>query len=95
MIDIMGKYTIIKLKKEGQSNRAVERFTGIDRKTVSKYGNEHAFKLNQLSKAEGAAVAEIPEAIFSHPSYDASNHRSCTIQQHYRKQLNAIHEGGE
>ena len=37
----MEKHTIINLKIKGHSNRAVERMTGINRKTVAKYWNEY------------------------------------------------------
>ena len=37
MLIKMDKYTIIKLKEEGFSNREVARQTGIDRKTVAKF----------------------------------------------------------
>jgi transposase len=93
MIDIMDKHAIIKLKKEGKSNRSVEALIGIDRKTVSKYWNEYQQNINQLSTAESAAVAEIQEAIVSHPSYDASNRNSRKHSQEIDKQLDAILEG--
>lgn len=37
----MEKHTIINLKRKGDSNRTVEKKTGINRKTVAKYWNEY------------------------------------------------------
>ena len=41
VIKLMDKHTIIKLKKEGYSNRKISKMFPINRKTVGRYWNEY------------------------------------------------------
>lgn len=68
----MEKHTIINLKINGHSNRAVERMTGINRKTVAKYWNEYVEQSKLLNDDLIDDITEIQEAIVSAPKYDSS-----------------------
>ena len=65
------KHTIIKLKEQGHSNRAVARMIGMHRKTVARYWREHCESMLRLSCA--AETRETQEAIVSAPRYDSSS----------------------
>ena len=67
----MDKHTIVRLKKEGHSNRSVARLTGIDRKTVARYQNEFNIQNNLLYSPE-SDLKVVQEALVSKPSYDTS-----------------------
>ena len=67
----MDKHTIIKLKKEGYSNREISRMIGIDRKTVKKYWDEFSVQISMLDKPD-ADLKMIHEKIASAPAYDSS-----------------------
>lgn len=73
MITLMDKYTIIKLKLTGISNRQVAKQLGINRKTVNKYWNEYQTENTKLQEA--TCVKEIQERIVSPPKYDASKRK--------------------
>ena len=45
---IMDKFSIIKLKEEGNSNRQVAKLLHIDRKTVASYWNDYLDQKNKL-----------------------------------------------
>ena len=70
----MDKYTIIKLKQKGKSNRTIAKELGINRKTVSKYWNQYLEETNKLTNAN-YDVKEVQETIVSAPSYDTSNRK--------------------
>lgn len=75
MLNIMDKHTIIRLKNEGHSNRAIARLTGINRKTVAKYWDE--FKTQtQLLSSDKVDVIKIQEEIVCAPRYDSSTRTS-------------------
>ena len=76
MKDIMEKHTIINLKRNGDSNRAVERKTGINRKTVAKYWNEYVEQSKLLNDGLTDNISEIQEAIVAAPKYDSSTRGS-------------------
>lgn len=69
----MDKYTIIKLKQKGYSNRKVARMLGIDRKTVAKYWNEYDINLKLLSDSNGNT--EIQAKTCTAPAYDSSSRK--------------------
>jgi hypothetical protein len=69
----MDKHTIIKLKKEGHSNRTVAKLTRIDRKTIARYWNEYTRLSEELKN--GGDLQEIQEAITSEPKYNASTRK--------------------
>lgn len=91
MITLMDKYTIIKLKQTGMSNRQVAKQLGINRKTVNKYWRDHIVETNQLSKAE-ADIKVVQEKIISKPQYDASNRKSYKYTEEIDEALNHILE---
>jgi len=62
-------HTIITLKNKGQSNRRIEKATGIDRRTIAKYWSMHQEQLGQLENGD-TRVAQ--EALTSAPRYDTS-----------------------
>ena len=71
MINQMEKNTIITLKIRGKSNRAIERETGINRKTVARYWKEYQRLAGQL-QPDGDNRA-VQEQIASAPKYNASS----------------------
>lgn len=72
----MEKHTIINLKRKGDSNRSVERKTGINRKTVAKYWNEYVEQSEQLNNGISDNISEIQESIVAAPKYDSSTRGS-------------------
>lgn len=68
----MDKYSIIKLKGQGKSNRAVADLLGINRKTVARYWNSYLKETEKLQIAD-ADVKQIQEVIVSNPKYDSKN----------------------
>ena len=67
----MDKYTIIKLKEEGMSNRQIAKQTGIDRKTVAKIWRMYVEDIKKLYDSK-SKLEEIQERIVSKPTYNAS-----------------------
>jgi len=74
MITLMDKHAIIKLKKEGLSNRSIEKQIGIDRKTVAKYWKQYCDEQEKLS-SQNIDLKVVQERITSKPKYDASNRK--------------------
>ena len=70
----MDKYSIIKLKKQGKSNRTVADLLGINRKTVAKYWNGYVKENEKLQRCE-VDVRNIQEEIVATPKYDSSNRK--------------------
>lgn len=85
MINIMDKHTIIKLKKEGYSNRQLSKMVPIDRKTVAKYWNEYMKQQDLLAIAAPSDVVALQENICAPPAYNVEN-RTC---RKYSKELDA------
>jgi predicted transcriptional regulator len=71
----MDKHAIIRLKKEGHSNRKVAEMLHINRKTVAKYWNKYIEQMDKLSNGT-TNINEVQEEICSEPRYDTSN-RKC------------------
>lgn len=71
---LMDKHAIIKLKKEGYSNRKVAKMLHINRKTVGKYWNEYCEQLELLND-NTVDVKKVQEKICSKPTYNASSRR--------------------
>ena len=84
MIGKMDKYTIIKLKMKGKSNREVARVTGVDRKTVSKHWNDYLINMDKLKEKNNIEV--IQERIINTPSYNSSNR----LPRKYTKEMDAL-----
>lgn len=87
----MDKYTIIKLKKQGYSNRNVAKLIGINRKTVAKYWNEYKAKMEELANPN-ASKTEIQEALCEAPSYDSSSRKSRKYSDEIDKLVDEILE---
>jgi len=85
----MDKKTIIMLKEQGLSNRAVARRTGHDRKTVSKYWEEYRRSL-QLLKEPGADAKAIQESLLAKPRYNAATRTRRKYTEEMDKRLKAI-----
>jgi len=91
MMTLMDKYTIIKLKQNGLSNRQVAKQLGMNRKTVGKYWNDYQAEINQLDKI-GPQLKTVQEKIVSKPRYDASNRKSYKYTDEIDKALDSILE---
>ncbi len=87
----MDKYTIIKLKQKGKSNRTIAKELGINRKTVSKYWNNYLEETKKLTDAD-YDFKEVQENIVSAPSYDTSNRKYRKYTQEMDYALNSILE---
>jgi len=85
----MDKHTIIKLKQNGHSNRTVAKLTGIDRKTVARYWNEHTEQIKALETQETNTIA-IQEAIISAPTYDVTNRNPRKYTDELDKRLDEV-----
>lgn len=74
MLNLMDKYSIIKLKLRGHSNRVVAKELGINRKTVSKYWNQYQDAVIKLEKEGGTPdeIRVLQETIVEAPRYDSS-----------------------
>ena len=73
----MDKYTIIKLKEAGKSNRAIASETGINRKTIARYWNEYQDELAKLSSCTDSEtdIRDIQNQIVSGRRYNSSARR--------------------
>ena len=69
----MDKNTIITLKLKGKSNRWIADETGINRKTIARYWNEHQQLLTQLQP--GGDNRSIQEQITAAPKYDTTSRK--------------------
>ena len=71
----MDKYTIIHLKRKGQSNRKIASELGIDRKTVAKVWNNYQsaqFQLVSRPDLTKEEIERLTEEIVNH-SYNSQN----------------------
>ena len=87
----MDKHTIIKLKRQGHSNRKIERMIGINRKTVSKYWTDY-LKQTELLSVPDLNKEEIQETMLASPTYDSSTRKSRTYTKEMDKLLDEILE---
>lgn len=85
----MDKHTIIKLKKQGHSNRSIAKLTGIDRKTVARYWNEYNHQIELLHSPD-SDVKAIQEAIVSEPSYNVSSRTARKYNDEIDERLDEI-----
>ena len=88
MINLLEKHSIIKLKLEGLSNRAIEKLVSINRKTVARYWNEYNQCQLELQNPS-ADTAAVQEKIVSTPKYDSSNRNS----RKYTEEMNIALDG--
>jgi hypothetical protein len=89
VINLMDKHSIIKLKLEGLSNRAIARMISIDRKTIARYWNEYK-KLQKELQNPCIDIAAVQEKIVSKPKYDSSKRKSRKYTEELDKALEAI-----
>ncbi len=85
----MDKYTIINLKRKENSNREIERITGINRKTVAKYWDLY-IKQSELLEDSHEDIPEVQEAIVSAPKYDSSGRSSRKYTDEMDQRLDQI-----
>lgn len=73
----MDKYSIIRLKLDGKSNRAVASTLGIDRKTVADYWNEFKDSSEKLGLDINSPedIRELQSKMLDEPRYDTSSRR--------------------
>ena len=77
MIKLKQKQDIlIMFFRDGKSQRAIPRETGVSRKTISKYIKEYEVQKNQLLGADpGSDIGELTDSIVAAPKYDSSNRK--------------------
>ena len=85
----MDKHAIIRLKKQGYSNRTAAKMIGVDRKTVAKYWNEYNIQTDLLSPA-GSTLNTIQEAIVAAPKYNSSTRTSRKYSDEMDQRLDEI-----
>lgn len=69
---------LIMFSRDGKSQRAIERETGVSRKTISKYIREYEIQRASLLEANPDAVIDVKEltdSIVAAPKYDASKRK--------------------
>ena len=73
----MDRYSIIKLKLKGNSNRSVAKELGLDRKTVAKYWDEYQASIQSLESICDSKddLRAIQEKIVEAPHYDTSRRK--------------------
>ena len=69
------KHTIIKLKKEGYSNRKIATMLSINRKTIARYWNEYTKQEALLINATSYDKTVIQEQICNSPTYNSENRK--------------------
>ncbi len=80
----MDKHAIIKLKREGHSNRKVAKMLHVNRKTVARYWIEYCSQLEALA-THSPDTKMIQEKICSEPTYDSTK-RKC---RKYTKEIDS------
>ncbi|WP_105301711.1 helix-turn-helix domain-containing protein [Anaerococcus marasmi] len=70
----MDKHAIIRLKKQGYSNREAAKILKINRKTIAKYWNEYKDNVKNLDNPD-LDRSLIQEKIAKDTSYDSSNRK--------------------
>lgn len=90
MKNIMEKYTIIKLKLQGYSNRKVSKITEINRKTIAKYWREYITQVKELEKNDTLNISNIQESIVSVPKYDSSTRKARKYTEEIDQELDEI-----
>ena len=77
MLDLMDRYSIIKLKLRGHSNRSVAKELAINRKTVAKYWDEYQKSIRELEEIGDSKddLRAVQEKIVEAPRYDTSKRR--------------------
>ena len=63
-IELIDVHSIIKLKKEGYSNRAISNILHINRKTIAKHWNEYSAAQDKLKTANKTEVLHIQAKIY-------------------------------
>lgn len=91
MLRLMDRYSIIKLKLKGLSNRAVAKELVIDRKTVARYWNEYQKSIQELEMIGHSKddLRAVQEKIVEAPRYDSSKRKPVK----YTKELDAFIDG--
>lgn len=97
MKSLMDKYTIIRHKTQGASDREVERVTGINRKTVARYWKEYQSEIAKIENPEKSTkdVRDIQEKIVTGMKYDSSSRRPRVYTPELDKRIEEILEAEE
>ena len=74
--------------RDGKSQRAISRETGIDRKTVSKYIKEYESQKSNLLGTETSNRPQLIESIVAPPIYDVSSRRPTKITVEMIERIN-------
>lgn len=82
MITLLDKQKIIlKHYHDGKSQRAIQRETGISRKTIRKYIKEYEAKRATLLKGRNVSEEELIQSIVEKPAYDSSNRKKTKLTE--------------
>jgi transposase len=82
MITLLDKQKIIlKHYHDGKSQRAIERETGISRKTIRKYIKEYEAQRATLLKGGNVSEEELIQCIAEKPAYDSSNRKKTKLTE--------------
>ncbi len=82
MITLLDKQKIIlKHYHDGKSQRAIQRETGISRKTIRKYIKEYEAKRATLLKGGNVSEEELIQSIVEKPAYDSSNRKKTKLTE--------------
>ncbi|XMB66710.1 IS21 family transposase [Mycoplasmatota bacterium zrk1] len=88
VLNLMDKHAIIKLKREGKSNREVSRLLGINRKTVAIYWNKQLEYEDELGSTE--SLKSVQNKMVTNPKYDSSKRKARKYNSRIDKLLDDI-----
>lgn len=89
MLKLMDKHTVIRLKREGHSDRQVAKMTNMDRRTVGKYWKEYLDKQEEIEVAT-VDVSLLQEELLDEPEYDSSNRKAVKYTKEIDECIDAI-----
>lgn len=83
--------TIIKLKRQGHSERSIAKLTGISRETVRKYCAQYRQQEKLIAEEQDSQKrAELQEAMVSPPKYNSENRKKWKLTPEYYDALKEI-----
>ena len=95
MIKLMEKQDILLMfLRDGKSQRAIERETGISRKTISKYIKKYEKQRAQLQEGNSKTFGDIKELtdnIVTPPKYDSSGRKKRKITKELVAAIKALY----
>lgn len=89
VITLMDKYTFVRLKLQGLSNRQIAKELHINRKTVNKYWRQYKSEVEEMQNSS-ISVEDAQEKIVSPPVYNSSNRKPYKYTDEIDQALNTL-----